>query len=171
MMAQPIKPGSLTSEKIVLQRNGGDCSLASLATVMGWTYEMAAEVLGLAIDPDTGFTELQDHEPIYENEIIPPLFRMGVLAIPLASNDAIVNLSSSFRRATLPSTREVRDMISGRVGIVGVIVDEPVETDLEKFHSLAWDGSQLFDCRDGAAVDLDEANICSALLLSRTRET
>jgi hypothetical protein len=47
-MAQPIKPGSLTSEKIVLQRNGGDCSLASLATVMGWNGVYFAELARLS---------------------------------------------------------------------------------------------------------------------------
>lgn len=159
--ARIIEPGSLTAEKIVRQRAGGDCMIAALATVLCLSYDETARLLGFSVDAKKQL--LADGDVIFSNELAFPLFKLGIGVVFLNCPGGLVGEMPSGRKPMLPSSSDLR--AAGHVGVIEIIDGSPDAPLHERFHALAWDGQHLFDCRNAASVDLSNAEITSANLL------
>src|SRR5215218_1822005 len=114
----------------------GDCAIAALATVMGWTYEEAATCCGIEIGAD-GKPDVPAGG-LYLPEIAMALFRRGILTTNLYST---LGPPKDHRPLLLPSSDELMQLIKGHRALVNVRADE------HGGHGLAWDGERLWNCQ------------------------
>jgi hypothetical protein len=144
--------------EFVVQRGGTkDCVIASIATAIGQTYEYVAQLLEVQLEEGKVPRDFQGVDSL---DAIGVLFRAGWNASPLISREAIEGKPS--RPAHLASD-EIKKLIKGHRAIVGYLDADPNVG----HHSLAWDGHHAIDCSNGTIVDLKDATIHCAMVLTK----
>ena len=145
----------------VAQRGGTkDCVISSIATAIGQTYEYVAQLLEVELQDGK---VPQDFKGVDSLDAIGVLFRAGWSANPLISDEAIEGRPS---RPTHLASNEIKKLIKGHRAIVGYLDADPNVG----HHSLAWDGQNAIDCSNGTIVDLKDATIhCAMVLTMRAR--
>jgi hypothetical protein len=140
--------------EFVPQRNGQDCIIASIATVIRRQsdnnrdfYTQVANAL-----PPAGTKGIAPLDTIF------PLLRLGWLAAPLVSKEA-PNPDQEDRRH-FPTSNEIKSVLAGRYAVIGY--QDPDIRD----HALAWTGSRAIDCSNGTYVTIEDITIDCALILA-----
>jgi hypothetical protein len=137
----------------VRQRQGQNCVIAALATVIRWQSEDDLEFYGHianALPPVRP-------EGIRLLSTVLPLLRLGWLAAPLISREAPYPQRED--RWHLPTSDEIKAVLADRYAVVGYRDPQIGE------HALAWTGTRGIDCSNGVYVDLENITICYALVL------
>lgn len=167
-LASYLEPeGQRQSEfNIVRQRSAeiGDCVIAALATVLRWSYEDTALLLGWPVDAATGLPSLPARRGVNFTELSAPLLSAGFASTVLLARER--HASQPGATMNLPSAGEIKSMLSGRIAIVGVEIIG-AKGEIEP-HALAWTGHELIDCRSNPPrrLDLYTADIHDAVLIT-----
>ena len=132
---------------IIVQRGGGDCVVATIATLIGRSYEAVATLLGFP-NPERG--------GVAYPEIGGPLLSIGWAVTPLLAKEH----PGSDQTLRLLDQPGIRETIQGRRAILTVQGDN-------ELHAVAWTGSEALDCVSGDRFELDDVTVFAAQILSR----
>jgi len=162
-----MESAAITLATIVPQRTRADCGVAALATVQGWTYEKAREVLGDQVT-EAGACLLP---------LVVPLLREGIAGTYLMVRDHPEVDAATRDRQTmrkLPSRAEIHALLRGRRALV--CIEGGGTNGLPgpgRGHAIAWDGTQAIECgsvgeieRPPSEVDFEDWPLREVLILS-----
>ena len=154
----PIGPIARLSPSVLPQR----IVIATLATLIDYSYEETAALLGIHMDPRTRLPILPVGGGVNPLQLTYPLWQVGWKAIPFVTRTA-ENVSAAKELAALPTVEEIKALLPGRLALLGYVDADPAVGP----HALAWDGEQAIDCSDQSFVSLDAVPIDFALVLER----
>lgn len=149
---------------IVPQRSGNDCMVAAFATVVGRTYEDAADMLGVRLDPITNAVEPGQHGvPFYK--MAPASLKLGLSATTVfCATPHMPETQSGMLEGISP--KELRALIDGRNAVLGV----PAFRDgqFEAHHAVAWKDGHLVDCgnRVRPGTSIEDAGVYVAVIIA-----
>lgn len=141
----------------VPQRTNGDCVIASIATAIGLSYEDVASAVGFPCDLQTGLPAIPEGRGVSIVEIAAPLLTLGFMSTIVTARDAPHYCSTH----NLPSTSEIRQMLTGRTGTVLTVMEDG------ELHAVSWRDGRAIDCRlpEPAYPDLNEIGLFGAAFI------
>lgn len=154
---------------IVPQRTRFDCGISALASLQGWSYEKARDVLGPQVT-NQGACLLP---------MMPHLLAAGVAATYLLPGDRLRVLPEIADRQSmrlLPTSEKVHALLKGRRAIV-IIPGQSPSGEVGAFfgHAIAWDGERAIECgavgefaRPPREISFEDYPLYEALVLSDT---
>jgi 3'-phosphoadenosine 5'-phosphosulfate sulfotransferase (PAPS reductase)/FAD synthetase len=164
------EPKPATDDHFVPQRTdgAGDCAIASLATVLGQSYEYTAALLGFPCDVATGLPSLPAGRGINFTEMGAPLLSIGYSTTILMAKEN-PEAEAYGDRMRLPASEAIKGLIRGRSAVVMVRIYLPNgECEL---HGLAWKNGRLIDCNRGHMdlpdIDLQDVEVLGALVIAQ----